>query len=89
MILVVLKAGLGQVIGKLAVRHGLGSQAGIRTGLIQSQRIKGGKHPDIRQDGGIIFSMAVSVGGDIHDQRNVEMGTSVHNCLGVFSHLAV
>ena len=46
---------------------------GIGTGHIEGNRVKGSKHSYIRDDSCVIFSMAVTVGGDIHDETDVEM----------------
>ena len=57
MVMVVDKVFFGHIICQLASGYGSGGQAGIHTGLIQSQRIEGGKHTDIRENRNIVFSM--------------------------------
>ena len=88
-IVVVVEAGVGQMVGQLAVGHGGSSQTGVYAGLVQRQGIKGGKHPQVGQDGGVILTMAVAVGRNIHHQRDVEGGTAVHHGFGLLSHAAV
>ena len=61
----------------------------IRTGHIQCNRVKGCKESHIRNNGSVIFSMAVTVRGNVDDQRNMEIRTSVDDSLGVFGDLAV
>ena len=50
---------------------------------------QGCEHADIWKDRDIIFTMAVTVGGYIHDQGNMEVWPSVNYSFGVFSHAAV
>ena len=45
----------------------------IDTGHIQCDRVKGGKHPYIWNDGHIIFCMAVAVRGNVDHKADVEM----------------
>ena len=86
MIMVMLPAGPGQVIGKLAVGHGIRRKTEIRTGLVQCYRIKGGQHAEVRQDRSVIFPVAVAVGGNVHDQADMETGLSAADGGGVFRH---
>ena len=83
------KARLLQIIGKLAVRHRVRRQAGIHARLIQRKRVKRRKHADIRQNRRIILSMAIAVRGNVHDERNMEVRTPIHNRLGVFRHTRI
>lgn len=88
-IVMIHKIGPPQVVRKLAVRHRLGGQAGIRTGLVERHRVKRGEHADIRQDRGVVFTVAVAVGRDVHYQRDVERRPPIDDRLGVFGHAAV
>ena len=56
---------------------------------IQCHRIKGGEHAYIGDNGNVILGVAVAVGADIPDQRDVEMGSAVNNGLGIFCNLVV
>src|SRR5699024_6124499 len=88
-VVVAVPAGAGQVLAQLAVGDGGGGQAGVGAGLVQGHRVKGGKHPDVRQDGGVVFPMAVAVGADILHQADVEAGAAGADRSGVLGHLAV
>lgn len=79
----------GQVIRQLAVGHGSGFHAGIGAGLVECDRVEGSEHADVRQDGRIVFSMAVAVRRNVHDQVDVEARAVLADGLGVFRHLAV
>ena len=83
------EAGICQVVAELASRQGRGGQTGIHAGLIQGQGIKGSKHADIGQNRSVILPVTVTVRRHIHHQGNMEVGPSVHHCLGVLCHLAV
>ena len=61
----------------------------VGAGLIQSHRIEGGKHTHVGGDGHIVLPVAVTVGGDVHDQRDMEAGTALHHSLGVLGDLPV
>ena len=87
--MVAVPAGLGQIVAQLAVGQRGGVQAGICTGLIQCHRVKGGKHADIRQDGGIVLAVAVAVGADVLHQTDVEAGAACADGGGILGHLAV
>lgn len=79
----------GQVIRQLAVGHRRCFHAGIGTGLVEGDRVEGSEHADVRQDGRIVFSMAVAVRRNVHDQIDVEARAVLADGLGVFRHLAV
>ena len=83
------KARLAQVVPELAVRQRRALQARIHACLIQRQRIKGGKHADIRQDRRVVLAVAVAVRRDILNQRDVEMRTAIDDRLRVLGHAAV
>ena len=51
----------------------------IRTGLVQSHRVEGSKHPNVRYNGNVILPMAITVGRYIDDQADVEMGAPVQH----------
>ena len=61
----------------------------VGAGLIQCHGVEGGEHAYVRSDGGIVFGVAVAIGGEIQHQRDVEAGTAVHDCLGVLGDLLV
>ena len=61
--------------------------AQVNTGLVQSNRIKGRKHTDIRYDRNIVFRVAVAVRRDITDQRNMECRPPLYNRIGIFCNL--
>ena len=62
----------------------------IDTGLIQCNRIEGGQHPDIRDDGNVVFAVTVTEGRNITDQRDMEAGAgaSLYHGIGVFCNFA-
>ena len=62
---------------------------GVHAGLVQGDGVKGGEHAHIGDDGQIVAVLAVAVGGNVGHDVDVEGGTAVHYCLGVFSDLAV
>lgn len=88
-VVVMMPLGLGQIIGQLAVRHGRCSLAGIDTGLVDGYGVKGSKHADVRQDSRIIFTVTVTVRGNIHGQVDVEGRPVLADGLGIFGHLAI
>jgi len=89
MIVVVHKSFFGEVFGKLAARQGLGLHTCVHTGLIKGQRVKRGEHANVWQNRRVIFAMAVAVGRDIDNQRDVEVRATLHHGLGVFGHFTV
>ena len=79
----------GKTVAQLAVGDRRGLQARVGTGLIQRDGIKAGEHPNIRQDGRIVFAMAVAVGADILHQTDVEGRPAMADGGGVFGHLPI
>ena len=77
-----------QMFTELAVRERSRFFAQIHAGLIESYRIEGGEHSDVRKDRGIIFTVAVAVRGDVRDETDVEGRSSAHDGSGIFGHLA-
>ena len=71
-----------------AGHDGLGVD-GIGAGQVQRHRVKGGEHTHIGDNGQVILGMAVAVGAHVPHQRDVEIGPSVQNRLGVLGNLAV
>jgi len=61
----------------------------VYAGLIESDGVKGGEHTHIGDDGQIVAVLAVTVGGHIGNDVDVEGGTTVHHRLGVLGDLAV
>ena len=62
--------------------------AEVDAGLIQGNRIKGGQHADIRDDGNVILGMAVTEGRDVADQRDMERRAVLHHRIGILRDLA-
>ena len=60
-VMVVLPVRLREIIAELAVPDRLRLKAEIHARLIKRHWIEAGEHTDIRQNRGIIFSMAVAV----------------------------
>ena len=89
MVVMTVPVRLRQMFAQLTVCDRCRLQTGIRTGLIQSNRIKACKHSDIRKDRCIIFPMAVTVGADVLHKGNMEAGTAMTDCLGIFCHLPI
>ena len=76
-------------IKQQALRIGRCCINGIDTSLVECNRVKRSKHTDIRDQCHIVFGMAVAVRRYIDDQRDVEAGTAIDDCLGVFGDFAV
>lgn len=79
----------GQFISQLASglnRHGV---AGIGTGDVYRYRVEGSEHSHIRDNGQVVFRVAVTIGGNVHDDVDVELGTSLNNRFGILCNLAV
>ncbi len=88
MIPVIVEVRVREVISQLRVGDGSCGKTQIHTGLVQCNRVKGGQHADVGQDGCIVLAVAVAVRGDVRDQRNMEAGTPVADGLGIFRNLA-
>ena len=89
MVMMVMKVWFVHFVIELAAWHRGSGQTGIHAGLVECQRILGYEHADVREDRSIVFGMAITVRRDVQNERNVEMGTSVDDCLGIFSHFVV
>ena len=61
----------------------------ICAGLIQSDRVKGSEHADVGDNRDIVFRVAVAIRGDVDHQTDVEIGTSVNDCVGVLGDFVV
>ena len=85
----VLAAAVKAFVEQYGARQGRLSHHGVGTGLIQGHGVEGGEHAHIGGDGDVIFSMAVTVGGDVQHQRDMEAGASVHNGLGILGNFPV
>ncbi len=71
-IMVMVPVGLCKVVAELGIPDRLCFEAEVGAGLIESDRIKGREHADIRQDRRVIFTMAVTVRRNILDQGHME-----------------
>ena len=89
MVMVIVKIRISKMFCTLAARHRSSGQTGVHTGLIECQRIERSKHTKIWKDRYVIFTVAVAVRGDVNDQGNMEVWTSIHNGFCVFRHTAV
>ncbi len=87
MIVMVVPVRVCQVISQLAVGNRCCLQTEICAGLVQSYRIERCKHADIWKYRCVIFTVAVAVRRHIHDQADMEVRTSVAECIGVFRDL--
>lgn len=85
----VLPSLLGQMIRKLTVHQGRSGKAGVRTGLIQGDRIKGRKHAEVRQDRRVIFPMAVTIGRHVDNEVHMESRPTMNDGQDIFRHLTV
>ena len=63
--------------------------AGIYAGLVKGKRVEGREHADIWQDRDIVFTMAVTVWRNIHNQGNMEVRSAIYDSFGIFCHAAV
>ena len=61
----------------------------LGAGQIQRDGVGGCKHPDVRDDGHVVFRVAVAVRRDVADDIDAVAGTTVQHGLGVFRNLAV
>lgn len=89
MVMVIVEIRISKMFCKLAARHRSSGQTGVHTGLIECQRIERSKHTKIWKDRYVIFTVAVAVRGDVNDQGNMEVWTSIHNGFCVFRHTTV
>ena len=88
-IVVVYETFFCHVLCKLASWHWGGFEAGVYAGLIQCQRVEGGEHADVGQDGGIVAAVAVADRGHVLNQADVEVGTAIADGLGLLGHLLI
>ena len=84
MIVVTVPAGLCKIVSELAVADRFRRETQIRACLIECDRIEGGEHTDVRKNRSVIFRVTVAVRRDVRDQADVEAGSAVTDCLGVF-----
>ena len=89
MIMVIVEAFFVQVVSQHGIPYGFSCKAGVCAGLVKRNRILGGEHPDIREDGSVVLGMAVAIGRDVHDERNVETLASADDGLRVLGHLGI
>ena len=88
MIMVMFTFRIGKIISQLTVSDRSFPETEISTGLIQGNRIEGGKHTYIRQYRSIILIVAVTVGRDVHDKTYMKTWTIMTNGVGIFCDLA-
>ena len=79
----------GEVIAQLTVAYRGCLLAGIGSGLVDCDWVKGSEHTDVRQDRCIVFAVAVAVRRDVHCHIDVEGRTVLADSLGIFRHLTV
>ena len=79
----------GKVVAELAVGDGRHLLAGVGAGLVEGHGVEAGEHAHIREDGRVVFAVAVAVGADVAHQRHVEAGAAMADGLRVLGHLAV
>lgn len=88
-VIVVMWAVTVQMIAEYRIGQWLRPETGICAGLINSHRIEGGKHANIRQHGSVIGPVAVTDRRHILYQADMEVGTAVADRLGILRHLLV
>ena len=88
-VVMVLPVLLCQMIAQLTVRERRRFLTGVDGRLIAGHRIKGGKDPEVRQDGGVVIAVTVAVRRDVHGHVDVEGGAVLTDRLSIFGHLAV
>src|SRR5699024_8488143 len=86
-VVVVAEVLLVHVVVELGAGDGRLGHAGVGAGLVQGHGIEGGEHTHVRQDGQVVFGVAVAVGGHVHHQADVEVGTAVQHGLGILGDL--
>lgn len=89
MVMVVTESFFMHTVIKETSRHWFLGVARIHAGLIECHRIKTCKHPDIREDRNVIFSVTVTVRRDVDDKIDVEVRAAVQNCFGVFGNFHI
>ena len=89
MVMVIMEVRICQMPCQLASRHWLCGHAGIYAGLVKGKRVEGREHADVWQDRDIVFTVAVTVWRNIHDQGNMEVRSAIYDSLGIFCHAAV
>ena len=89
MVVMVVEVGAMHPVIKLASGHRGSGQASIHTSLVECQRVLRYEHTDVRQDRCIVFGMAIAIRRDVQHERDVEVGTSVDDRLGIFRHFVV
>jgi hypothetical protein len=80
---------LRHIVGKLAAGQGLLLQASIHARSVERKRVCRGKHAYVRQNGRIVFRVAIAVGGNVHYKRDVEARSAVYHGFCVLCHTAV
>lgn len=88
-VLIIHKVISKHIVAKEAVGQRAVFKAGIHTGLVQRNRVKGGKHTHVRQNGNVVCSVAVTLGRNVPYNGYMEAGTTIHNSLCILSHAAV
>ena len=83
------EAGSLQVVVQLAAGDGRHVVAGVGAGLVQGHRVEGSEHAHIRDDGQVVLAVAVTVGGNVDHQIDVEVGPVLHHRLGILGNAAV
>ena len=72
-----------------AVGHGRLGVHRVRAGHVYRHGVEGGEHAHIWHHGGVVFKVAVAVGGDVYREGDVEVRLALADGLGVLGDLAV
>ena len=80
---------VAQMVTQKTVAVGRAGIHRIDTGLVQRHGVKARVHADIRDNGGVVFAVAVAVRADIHHQTDMEARPPVADRLGVLGNFAV
>ena len=61
----------------------------VHTGHIESHRVEGSEHADVRDNRDIVLRVAVTVWRYVCDKADMEAGTVFDDCIRIFCDLAV
>ena len=89
MVVMIAEIVLRHVVGKLASGQRLLLHASIHACAVERKRIRRSEHTNVRKNRCIVLRMAIAIGRNVNDQRNVEARSSVHHGFRIFSHAAI